>query len=103
MFDAMMLSAALAGVARVFAETLNDPSVTTTLMPLLYETFEARIGPQLKKQKGAMSSTARQDRVLGLTKALSGGDPVTPVHAPRDCARRPPPSRSGRWPPPTPR
>ncbi|WP_051265562.1 eCIS core domain-containing protein [Nakamurella lactea] len=74
--DAMMLSTALGGIARVFAEELNDPSVTTQLLPLLLQTFEDEVGQKLKKKRRSGNKASR-DSVMQLTKALSGGDPVT--------------------------
>ena len=74
--DAMMLSTALERIAHQFAEELNDPSVTAELMPKMFQVFEQDIGAKLKKKRG-MGSTTTRTRVLGLAKALSGGDPVT--------------------------
>ncbi|NLG47593.1 DUF4157 domain-containing protein, partial [Gordonia sp. (in: high G+C Gram-positive bacteria)] len=74
--DAMMLSTALGQIARAFAEELNDPSVAATLMPSLFDAFETEIGAKLRRKKRAMKTPARKN-VLALTKALSGGDPVT--------------------------
>lgn len=74
--DAMMLSAALERIAHQFAEELNDPSVTSTLMPQMFEIFEADIGAKLKKKRGMRNNAVRAN-VLALAKALSGSDPVT--------------------------
>jgi Domain of unknown function (DUF4157) len=74
--DAMMLSMALEGVARVISEEINDPSVQPAVAQKLFELYRDAVGTKLKKEKGNFKGTART-KVLNLTEAFIADDPVT--------------------------
>ncbi len=74
--DAMMLSMALEGVARVICEELNDVSVLPVVSAKLFELYRTEVGSKVKGKQRKLSG-AKRTKVLGLTEALMGDDPVT--------------------------
>jgi hypothetical protein len=76
--DAMMLSIALEGVARIISEELNDASVQPAVMAKLFELYQADVGTSVRKKKSSLRpSKSAMPKILGLTGALMDGDPVT--------------------------
>jgi hypothetical protein len=74
--DAMMLSTALEGVARVICEELNDVSVQPVVAQKLFELYRTEVGSKVKRQHGDVAGRTRT-KVLDLTGALIADDPVT--------------------------
>lgn len=74
--DAMMLSTALDGVARVIAEELNDVSVQPLVSQKLFELYRTQIGSKIKRQNKDVAGATRK-KVLDLAGALAADDPVT--------------------------
>ena len=75
--DAMMLSMALDGVARVIAEELGDVTIQSELAAKLFEAYKPEIDKQLGKQKWSLRKASARTPLLELTQALVGGNPVT--------------------------
>lgn len=74
--DAMMLSMALEGVARVIAEELNDVSILPVVSQKLFDLYRTQIGSKIKGQNRKITGD-KQTAVLDLTGALIADDPVT--------------------------
>lgn len=76
--DAMMLSMALEGVARVIAERLNDASILPELTVKLFEIYQKKISNNLKSKKRSLRrDSAARANVMALTAALVAGNPVS--------------------------